>query len=52
MCNHEEDFVGVAKYKHKYTLVDKYIVGICLTGLTIAVAFMGLCFYRLIVLGL
>ena len=47
MYNHEEDFRGVAKYKHKYTLVDKYLIGIVLLGLTIAVIFMGVCLYQL-----
>jgi len=48
MCNHEEDFRGVAKYKHKYTPVDKYIIGICLLGLTMAIVFMGVCLYQLV----
>ena len=47
MCNHEENFVGTAKYKHQYTLVDKYLVGIVLLGLTIAVIFMSVCLYQL-----
>ena len=29
MCNCEEDFVGIAKYKHKYTKVDKYVMCVC-----------------------
>jgi hypothetical protein len=48
MCNHEEDFHGIAKYKHQYTLIDKYLIGICLLGLTIAIAFMAVCFYQLV----
>jgi uncharacterized membrane protein len=48
MCNHEEDFSGTAKYKHKYTLVDRYFIGIVLLGVTIAIAFMSLCLYQLI----
>jgi uncharacterized membrane protein len=48
MCNHEEDFRGIAKYKHKYTAVDKYIIGICLLGVTLAIAFMAVCFYQLV----
>lgn len=48
MCNHEDDFVGVAKYKHKYTKVDKYVVGLVLIALSIAVAFSGIMLYQLI----
>ena len=48
MCNHENDFVGVAKYKHKYTKVDKYIIGLALTGITIAVVFAAVILYQLI----
>jgi hypothetical protein len=48
MCNHEEDFRGIAKYKHKYTLVDKYLVGIVLLGVTISIVFMSVCLYQLI----
>jgi hypothetical protein len=48
MCNHEEDFRGTAKYKHQYTLVDKYHIGICLLGLTMAIVFMGVCLYQLV----
>lgn len=48
MCNHEEDFCGTAKYKHQYTLIDKYLIGIVLLGLTIATGFMAVCFYQLI----
>jgi hypothetical protein len=48
MCNHEEDFRGVVKYKHKYTAVDKYLIGIVLLGVTIAVLFMGVCLYQLV----
>lgn len=48
MCNNEEDFCGVAKYKHKYTKVDKYIIGLCLCGLTIAVIFAAVVLYQLI----
>jgi hypothetical protein len=48
MCNHEEDFSGIAKYKHKYTLVDKYLVGIVLLGVTISIVFMSVCLYQLI----
>ena len=48
MCNNEEDFRGIAKYKHKYTAVDRYIIGICLLGLTMAIGFMGVCFYQLV----
>ena len=48
MCNNEEDFIGVAKYKPKYTKVDKYIIGLCLCGLTIAVIFAAVVLYQLI----
>lgn len=48
MCNHEDDFVGLAKYKHKYTKVDKYIIGLTLIGITIAVVFAILVLYQLI----
>lgn len=48
MCNHEEDFRGTAKYKHKYTKVDKYVVGLVLVTLSIAVAFSGIMLYQLI----
>jgi len=48
MCNHEEDFRGTAKYKHKYTLVDKYVVGLVLTTITIAVAFSAIMLYQLV----
>jgi hypothetical protein len=48
MCNHEDNFVGIAKYKHKYTKVDKYIIGLTLTGITIAVVFAILVLYQLI----
>jgi hypothetical protein len=48
MCNHEDDFISVAKYKHKYTKVDKYIVGLVLTASTIAVIFAAIVLYQLI----
>lgn len=48
MCNNEEDFRGTAKYKHKYTAVDRYIIGLCLVVLTLATAFMCVCFYQLV----
>jgi hypothetical protein len=48
MCNHENDFVGLAKYKHKYTKVDKYIVGLVLVTITIAVAFSAIMLYQLV----
>lgn len=48
MCNNEEDFCGVAKYKPKYTKVDKYIIGLCLCGLTIAVIFAAVVLYQLL----
>lgn len=48
MCNNEEDFCGIVKYKHKYTKVDKYIIGLCLCGLTIACVFGILVLYQFI----
>lgn len=48
MCNNEEDFCGVVKYKPKYTKVDKYIIGLCLCGLTLAVLFAAVVLYQLI----
>jgi hypothetical protein len=48
MCNNEEDFCGIAKYKPKYTKVDKYIIGLCLCGLTLAVLFAAVVLYQLI----
>jgi hypothetical protein len=48
MCNHEDNFVGLAKYKHKYTKVDKYIVGLVLVTITIAVAFSAILLYQLV----
>jgi hypothetical protein len=48
MCNHEEDFRGIAKYKHKYTAVDKYVIGICLLAITLGVVFIALCLYQLV----
>ena len=48
MCNNEEDFCGVAKYKPKYTKVDKYVIGLALAGLTLAVIFGALVLYQLI----
>jgi hypothetical protein len=48
MCNPEDDFIGIAKYKHKYTKVDKYVVGLVLVTITIAVAFSAILLYQLI----
>ena len=48
MCNCEEDFVGIAKYKHKYTKVDKYVIGLALAGLTLAVVFGIIVLYQVI----
>lgn len=48
MCNHEEDFVGIAKYKHKYTLMDKYVLGIIAITLTLGVILMGVFVYQII----
>lgn len=48
MCNNEEDLCKVPKYKPKYTKVDKYIIGLCLCGLTIACVFGILVLYQLI----
>jgi len=38
MCNHEEDFRGIAKYKHKYELFDKIVMGLVLTTMIICLA--------------
>lgn len=35
MCNNEEDFCGIAKYKHKYSLVDKIMLGLIFALLSI-----------------
>ena len=48
MCNHEDDFVGLAKYKHKYTKVDKYVIGLVLVTITIALAFSAIMLYQLV----
>lgn len=48
MCNNEEDFCGIAKYKPKYTKIDKYVIGLALAGLTIAVIFAAIVLYQLI----
>lgn len=52
MCNHEEDFVGIAKCKSKCTnklgFMDKFVLGIIAITLTLGVILMGVCVYGLI----
>lgn len=42
MCNYEEDFCGVAKYKHQYTLMDKIILGVIFLCLFTAIVLIGI----------
>ena len=48
MCYNENDFIGITKFKPKYSKVDKYVIGLCLCGLTIAVIFAAVVLYQLI----
>jgi len=38
MCNCEEDLKCVPKYKHKYELFDKIVMGLVLTTIIICLA--------------
>lgn len=48
MCNNEEDFCGVAKYKYKYTNMDKIILGIIISTMSICLVYAAIALYLLI----